>query len=257
MPALVVVGITVLLGIVLLRPSNADGLLGAWPEPADRGSADPPLTRPADPAGPVATGPPSATVTPVPPSESAAFSPPGTRQAAPGEDVLTPSVPPTQHPATTGPPGSTQRPSTQPTPVRPAGAIGAPAEGTQVRQCAYFSGTSRLPAGKTLILAVRNLSSEKPNKYVTYVFGWDKPSTLSSWRGRQYFGDGDSSVGQKYRVELMVVDLAAARAATAEAKKTTPADYTPVHALASRGTALAARTVVRIAGSGPNNNCAA
>lgn len=121
------------------------------------------------------------------------------------------------------------------------GTIASPEDGAKVKNCAYFSGTSRLAEGKTPILAMRNLNNDG-TKYVEEVFGWDKPGQLSSWRGAQYF-NGDA--GQRYSVELMVVDLDAVRA--------TP-DRPAADALAAKGTTLAVREVTREAGD-VGNDC--
>jgi hypothetical protein len=59
------------------------------------------------------------------------------------------------------------------------------------------------------VLASQNVSNGTSHKFVQYVFGWDEPSTLSSWRGRQYFNSG--TIGQKFRIDLIAVDLEDAR----------------------------------------------
>jgi serine/threonine protein kinase len=92
-----------------------------------------------------------------------------------------------------------------------AGAITSPADGSDVKQCSYFEGTATVPAGMTLILAMQNLSNASPERYAEFVFGWEDPTRLSAWRGAQYFGQGNDSVGQDYRVQLITVRLDAAR----------------------------------------------
>jgi hypothetical protein len=127
--------------------------------------------------------------------------------------------------------------------VAATGSISAPANGADVKNCAYFSGTSRLTSGRTLILAMRNLDNGDSNKYVETVFGCDKPQQLASWQGAQYF---NGASGQRYRVELMSVDLAAAKAAGHDVDAT--------NALAAGGTSLASRDVVRVDGN-VGNDC--
>jgi hypothetical protein len=124
-----------------------------------------------------------------------------------------------------------------------AGGFSSPSSGATVKDCSYFSGSSRLAAGQTLILAMRNLDNGDTNQYVEYVFGWDKPATLTSWRGAQYFS---GAAGQRYRIALMAVDLDAARAAKNDADAS--------NALADQGVQLAAREVVREDGT-VSNNC--
>jgi hypothetical protein len=123
-----------------------------------------------------------------------------------------------------------------------SGSISSPEGGAKVKNCAYFSGTSHLARGKTLILAMRNLDSDPDTKYVEEVFGWDEPEKLSSWRGAQYF---NGEPGQRYSVELMAVDLKAVRA--------TP-NRPASDALAAKGTTLAVREVEREAGT-VGNDC--
>jgi serine/threonine-protein kinase len=122
--------------------------------------------------------------------------------------------------------------------VATSGSITSPATGSGVKNCAYFSGSARLADGKTLILAMRNLDNGDPRSYVEFVFGYDKPSTLASWRGAQYFG---GAPGQWYEVTLMAVDLDAAKAADAAGTAAT-------NNLAKSGSRLASRKVAKIDG---------
>ncbi|WP_084647091.1 serine/threonine protein kinase [Parafrankia discariae] len=130
--------------------------------------------------------------------------------------------------------------------VTPTGMITSPGEDARVAQCSYFSGTAQIPSGSTLVLTMANLSNGQPEKYVEYVFGWDEPATTWSWRGAQYFGQPSDTSGQRYRVELMVIDLLSARQARA-------AGGDAVNALAASGTVLDDRTVVRVGGAVANN----
>ena len=137
-----------------------------------------------------------------------------------------------------------------PTPGSPsyAGAITEPAQDSEVKQCAYLSGSASFPDDQTLILAMQNLTNGDTTTYVEYVFGWEQAtSALHTWQGAQYFGNADSSVGQTYRVTLYAVDQSAATAARS--------DDDAMNALPTRGVPLAAVDVHRIAGEGPNSYC--
>jgi hypothetical protein len=184
------------------------------------------------------------------PSGTAAVSPaPASMSAKPSSTTAAPSVAakPTRAPApaTTSTPAPVQPQKTgrtvapqQQQPAASSGGFSAPGNGADVLDCAYFSGTARLAAGETLILAMRNLSNGDPARYVEYVFNWDEPATLSSWRGAQYFG---GEPGQRYRIELMAVDLDDTRSAAG--------DNQAANALAGQGRRLATREVVRQNGS--------
>jgi hypothetical protein len=174
--------------------------------------------------------PASATPTPIIPSTGTDAT------AAPPVDSQTPTLTPTQ------PPGATNSHSAS----APAGAITSPADRADVQTCAYFAGTATMPARTTLILAKRNLSNGSPNKYVELVHQWSNPQTSWTWQGAQYFGNGNDSVGQQYLVELMAVDLAAARDAH---------DSGNLDGLATIGTVLANRRVNRVAGTATDDPC--
>jgi serine/threonine-protein kinase len=117
-------------------------------------------------------------------------------------------------------------------------------DGERVPSCAYLSGSVHLAAGKTIILAMRNVSNGDPRRYVEYVFGWENPSLFTSWQGAQYFGDA-SAVGQTYVVDLMAVDLSAATAAHSQHRENT---------LVYSGKVLDSVTVQRVAGK-VDNDC--
>lgn len=127
--------------------------------------------------------------------------------------------------------------------LRSVATFASPANGAPVKNCSYFTGTARLAEGETLILASRNLSNGDPNSYVEQVFGWQQPQTLGSWRGHQYFG---GAAGQRYRIQVMAVDLDEVQAAY----DGTDEDF---NALADRGTVLASREVERIDGTVPDD----
>ncbi len=113
--------------------------------------------------------------------------------------------------------------------------------------CAYFAGTSRLPSRTTLILAKRNVTTGATAKYVEFVFGWDQPTQLENWRGAQYFGQGNDSAGQDYRIELIAVDLTTARNAKDSGNDAA------VNDLAYTGRILGSVKVNRVAGQAPND----
>lgn len=121
------------------------------------------------------------------------------------------------------------------------GVIVTPGNGARVRQRAIFSGTSALPPGRTLVLSMRNLSYDPDTFYVEYISGWRTPSAQSTWRGTQFFGSGNASVGQPYEVRLIAVDLDDA----------VRAGRMPVHRrteLVTNGTLLDRVVVIRKAG---------
>ncbi|WP_436525367.1 serine/threonine protein kinase [Actinoplanes sp. HUAS TT8] len=125
-----------------------------------------------------------------------------------------------------------------------SGKISSPSAGSDVLNCAYLSGTATLAAGKTLILAARNLDNDEPDVwYAQYTFGWTDPSTLSSWRGAEYF-PGD--IGQQYEVGLFAVDLGDAQAARNS--------DAALRRLADTGAELANRRFVRVSGN-TGNDC--
>jgi hypothetical protein len=45
---------------------------------------------------------------------------------------------------------------------------------------------------------------------------WDRPEALSHWTGYQFFGSGDSSVGQTFEVSVTVMKIDTVAAALAE-----------------------------------------
>ena len=184
------------------------------------------------------------------PSRSAVASPvpvsvPAKRSTAPADPSVGPKPARVPAPATASTPAPGPKPqktgrtvTTQQPLVASSGSFSAPDDDADVLDCAYFSGTARLAKGETLILAMRNLDNGDPGRYVEYVFNWDEPATLSSWRGAQYFG---GEPGQHYRIDLMAVDLDDTRAAAG--------DGAAANALAGQGRRLATREVVRQEGS--------
>ncbi|MFI5933375.1 hypothetical protein [Actinoplanes sp. NPDC051494] len=199
-----------------------------------------PVTVSSDPAAPSPSPSP-----PVPsPRISAA---PSTRTSVATSTVVaklprsSPTPPPSALPSPSASPSASMAGATVPT----TGKITAPAARSDVQRCAYVSGTARLAAGKTLILAVRNLNNDEPEEwYVQFPRGWKEPSTLSVWEGVEFF---PGAPGQHYEIGLFAVDLDVARAAHA-------AGVGPSNDLADSATELATREVVQIAG-GDGSDC--
>ncbi|MDA0633954.1 protein kinase [Nonomuraea sp. MCN248] len=132
--------------------------------------------------------------------------------------------------------------------VKPVGTIDAPADGAKVKYCSYFSGTASLPPGATLILAKQNMVNGDPQKYVELVFNYEKTSTLTSWRGAQYFGgENEGGVGQVYRIELVAVSLERARHF-----HDVEMSIEEIQELVRSGTSLADVQVRRVASGKPN-----
>ncbi|AEV83582.1 hypothetical protein ACWT_2859 [Actinoplanes sp. SE50] len=123
----------------------------------------------------------------------------------------------------------------------------SPADGAQVNQCAIFTGQANLPGDKTLVLGVRNTDNGNAERYFEAVKNWEYPGDLKAWTGAQYFGSKDSSVGQHFRVELLIVDLGLATKALRNAK--TEGWHAPDN---PAGSTIAAHiTLARVAGPGP------
>ena len=121
-------------------------------------------------------------------------------------------------------PASTSTPTPSPAPSRSSGlplgkvVLDSPDERTDVKQCGIFTGRANLPDDKTIVLGVRNTDNGSPERYFEAVDHWEYPSDLQNWKAIQWFGDKDSSAGQHFRVEVLVVDLALATKKMAAAK---------------------------------------
>ena len=88
-------------------------------------------------------------------------------------------------------------------------AITAPGNGASVAWCAVIEGTSKLPAGRTLLLSVENLSVGGGVKHLRTLDGWQEPATLGRWRQAQFVGLPGDPAGARYRIEVFVVPLEA------------------------------------------------
>ncbi|MFI5842681.1 hypothetical protein ACIA8K_23525 [Catenuloplanes sp. NPDC051500] len=148
---------------------------------------------------------------------------------------------------TPAPPVSAPPASTAASPTEGEATLTFPVDDAQVRQCEIFRGTSRLPENKTLILGVRNVDNGSPERYFQAVEDWEYPDDLVEWSGAQWFGSGDSSVGQRFRAEVLVVDLAQTKKAIHEADN--KGWHSPDN---PEGAIVAAHiTLKRVAGPGP------
>jgi serine/threonine-protein kinase len=116
------------------------------------------------------------------------------------------------------PPGGGPPPDSGPvgpaTPWNPAkavhtstAAIGTPANRAGVPQCALVEGTAKLPAGRTLLLAVENVSIGDGAKHLIAIDGWNDPSRLRHWRASLPIGRPEDQVGEKYLVEVYAAPL--------------------------------------------------
>jgi len=122
-----------------------------------------------------------------------------------------------------------------------------PAGDGDVSQCEIFKGTANLPPDKTLILGVRNVDNGSPERYFEAVENWEYPEDLTDWQGMQWFGSKDSSVDQRFRVEVLIVDLEQTQKAVRAAKNK------GWHSVENPAGARVAEhlTLKRVAGPGP------
>jgi hypothetical protein len=132
----------------------------------------------------------------------------------------------------------------------PTGAVtlSAPSPGKTVQGCDVFTGTSSLPADETVVVGVRNLSDPKHISYLQPVNNWDKPGDLARWTGFQYFGSGDSSIGQTYVVSVLVVPSGTVKKALADPANK---DAWGVTSLPGGTTVKQTLRLTRVPGAGP------
>lgn len=124
-----------------------------------------------------------------------------------------------------------------------SGKITSPRDGTDVQSCAWFKGTAEIGEDQTLILAVHNLTTGDPTRYVEYVQNWRETDRLGEWSGAHYFNEG--ALGQDLQVELIAVDLAKAE------RNVKAPDFG--NGLANTGKVLAKIRVHRVSGSVPGD----
>jgi serine/threonine protein kinase len=122
------------------------------------------------------------------------------------------------------------------------GSITWPAPGAAMRNCEYFTGTAAPKPGDTVMLSAHNLSDAGETRYVEVVYGFDKPETLATWRGAQYFND--AAIGQQIAVELIEMPLA-------QAVKLNDAKYLEASRIATAGDVVAAVIVTHTGDKNP------
>jgi hypothetical protein len=143
-------------------------------------------------------------------------------------------------------------PTPQPSTRAPAASgdvsIDHPGFGAKVGACAVFSGKADLLPGETLVLSALNLSDPAKVLYLQAVNDWDLPADLTHWTGYQYFGSGDSSLGQAFEVSVIVMKIRTVTAILAE-----PANRPIWHVKSLPNDSEVKQTlrVIRMKGSGP------
>jgi cytoskeletal protein RodZ len=93
--------------------------------------------------------------------------------------------------------------------------VTSPKTGGQIEQCQVFTGTSTLTQGETIVLSVSNVSDPTKTLYLAPVHNWQAPGALAHWSGTQYFGSGDSSVGQTFHVDVVIMEVSQVKQALA------------------------------------------
>jgi hypothetical protein len=137
--------------------------------------------------------------------------------------------------------------STAPTGGASEVVLAFPADGDQVRQCEILSGRSSVAPDQTIVVGVRNLDNNDSQRYFEAVTGWEYPDSLASWSGKQWFGSGNTAVGQEFRIEVLVMKRDDVQKALKQAKKDGwHQDTNPPNAQIGAHT-----TVKRVKGPGP------
>jgi serine/threonine-protein kinase len=90
-------------------------------------------------------------------------------------------------------------------------AITSPTNDSKAPLCVRVQGTSNLPAGRTLLLSVENLSAGDGVKHLRTVEGWSTPARLGHWQGVHFLGLPGDPAGGHYRIEVFIVPLATLR----------------------------------------------
>jgi len=88
-------------------------------------------------------------------------------------------------------------------------AITAPQSGRPAPLCTLVTGTSKLPAGQTLLTAVENLEFGDQVRHLQPIRGWEQPAALNRWEGVQFIGLPHDVVGTRFRIEVIMAPLAA------------------------------------------------
>ncbi len=115
-----------------------------------------------------------------------------------------------------------------------------------VGNCEVLSGTSDLPPGRTIVLGQQNHSDPAKTIYLQPVNDWQHPEDLRKWTGSQYFGSGDSSVGQIFTIFVISMKAGVVR----DAMLHRVADIWHVQRLPTTSEVKKTITVTRIAGTG-------
>jgi serine/threonine-protein kinase len=84
-----------------------------------------------------------------------------------------------------------------------------PPPGRPAPLCTVVRGTSKLPAGQTLVTSVVNLTVGDEVAHLQEVNGWLEPAGLGQWEGVQFIGLPNEPPGSRFRVEVVMVPLAA------------------------------------------------
>jgi hypothetical protein len=95
--------------------------------------------------------------------------------------------------------------------------LSSPCDGADIDYCETVTGTSDLPAGKTLVLTQQNLDGTQLNFFSTPE-NWDTPGALATWHAVVYFGNRSHGQGQQYRLTVVVADRAEVRRSADDAK---------------------------------------
>nr|WP_269330480.1 protein kinase [Kineosporia babensis] len=116
-------------------------------------------------------------------------------------------------------------------------AFTAPADGAEIGRCPQLRGTADLPPGRTLLFTVENLSVGERIRHVTLIPGWRRPASLARWKLRPPVGLPSDPLGDRYRLEVVVVPLAALKgqAATRSGLAIPAKSYVGASIFVSRG----------------------
>jgi serine/threonine protein kinase len=128
------------------------------------------------------------------------------------------------------------------------GRFTTPARGARVQNCAYFTGTSDLPAGQTIMLSMHDLGIDDNFRWMQVVFGYKRPDTLTTWTGVQFFNE--QALGHKVHIELIEMPLNAALIKANHDNNAQALDR-----LADHGKVIAATTVTRVKGVFSQDAC--
>ncbi|MFI5845818.1 hypothetical protein ACIA8K_39545 [Catenuloplanes sp. NPDC051500] len=87
---------------------------------------------------------------------------------------------------------------------KPSVTITSPQSGSTVGACEQFIGTSTgIPKDHTLVLAVRDRTSGKPETYLWNIAGWDTGDSPDNWSGTVWFNTPDD----EYEIRAFMVRI--------------------------------------------------